>query len=309
MASEVNAVFERFRLHGHADSGTMAAMLPQSAAAGRATRVIAAVVVAAGVLALLRHQPTPRLAKPVVAAAVAPSADEPPRPLRSWVLSAGGWYIRVDGAEISLPSFAEQTAARPRANTATVLSPFDDVIVHHATAEGFDWRLIAALIYEESRFDPTSESDKGAYGLMQVRPIAADAVGAEHYEAPDDNVRTGTRYLRQLDTMFSDAADHDRLCLVLAAYNMGPGHVRDAQAVARQLGYDPNRWEGAMEETLPLLEDPAVYPQLPNGFAKGDDVVAYVQRILERYRDYQGEAAADPDGDDLSPSDDPSSNG
>ena len=226
----------------------------------------------------------------------------------TWALRSGGWYIRVDGAEVPLPTFAELTAVPPRASLATALSPFDHLIVHHAKAEGFDWRLIAALMFEESRFDPNSRSDKGAYGLMQVRPIAAEAVGAQHFTAPDDNVKTGVRYLHQLDGIFKEARGRDRLRLVLAAYNMGPGHVRDAQTLARRFGYDPNRWEDAMELMLPLLEEPNIAKQLPNGFAKGRDTIAYVERILERYQRYKAQAVG-LDDDALSSSEGSAANG
>jgi membrane-bound lytic murein transglycosylase F len=218
----------------------------------------------------------------------APVAPEP----RAWSLRTGGWYIRVDGTEIVIPSVDEQTASAPRASLAVTLSPFDRLIVHHANAEGFDWRLIAAVIFEESRFDPSSRSDKGAVGLMQVRPIAAEAVGAERFHAPDDNVKTGVRYLRQLDEMFHDARAADRLGLVLADYNVGPGHVRDAQSLARRFGYDPNRWEDGIDLMLPLLEEPAIYEELPNGFAHGGGTVAYVQRVLKRFQRYKREVPA-----------------
>jgi soluble lytic murein transglycosylase-like protein len=210
----------------------------------------------------------------------------------AWSLRAGGWYIRVDGAEVPVPAVAELTAAPRHARLAITISPFDRLIAHHAEAEGFDWRLIAALIYEESGFNPRSRSDKGAVGLMQVRPIAAEAVGADRFETPADNVQAGVRYLRQLDEMFDAVTGRERLSIVLAAYNIGPGHVRDAQTLARRFGYDPNRWESALELMLPLLEQPSVYAQLPNGYAKGSETVAYVQRILDRYQRYQLQTAA-----------------
>jgi len=278
-----------------------------------ALRFAAVGVGALAVASLLQHGRTERLAEPVIdtpppstvegpSAVDAPgtengssTADVPasvaPEP-RAWLLRTSGWYIRVDGTEIVIPTVAEQTAAPPRASLALTLSPFDRLIVHHANAEGFDWRLIAAVIFEESRFDPSSHSDKGAVGLMQVRPIAAEAVGAERFKAPDDNVKTGVRYLRQLDEMFHDAPAADRLGLVLAAYNVGPGHVRDAQLLARRFGYDPNRWEDGIDLMLPLLEEPAIYQELQNGFAHGGDTVAYVQRVLERFQRYKREVPA-----------------
>lgn len=209
-----------------------------------------------------------------------------------WSLRVGGWYIRVDGADVPVLSLTEQTTARPGAGLGITISPFDRLIAYHARAEGFDWRLIAALIFEESHFDPASRSDKGAVGLMQVRPIAAEAVGAMQFQAPADNVQTGVRYLRQLDDMFQAARGRDRLAIILAAYNVGPGHLHDAQMLARHFGYDPNRWQDALELMLPLLEQASIYQQLPNGYAKGSDTVAYVRRILERYERYKRQTLA-----------------
>lgn len=255
----------------------------------RCTAVAAGIAAVAGVLQDRPHHPVP--ASPEEATAEVPAGDSRPG---SWSLRAGGWYIQVDGAEIDIPTFTQQTASHSRPNQAVPISPFDQLIVYHAKAEGFDWRLIAALIFEESRFNPTSESDKGAYGLMQVRPIAAEAVGADRFKAPNDNLHAGVRYLRQLDGMFSEAKDRDRMGLVLAAYNMGPGHVRDAQMLARRFGFDSNRWEDNMDRMLPLLEQPSIYPSLPNGFAKGRDTVAYVQRTIERYSRYRRETPGTP---------------
>jgi hypothetical protein len=286
-------------------------MLWPPAVFGGTLRLVA-VGLGGAAIAILLHgraerpsQPTLDASKPVLETAVEepngadyPLSGPPVTALPgTWSLRTGGWYIRVDGAEIAIPSVHEQTAAPPRASLGLTISPYDKLIVYHAAARGFDWRLIAALIFEESHFDPTSRSDKGAYGLMQVRPIAAEAVGAERFETPDDNVKTGVGYLGQLDEMFHEARGRDRLSLVLAAYNMGPGHVRDAQTLARQFGYDPNRWEDAMDLMLPLLEEPAICENLPNGFAKGRATVAYVQRILDRYQQYKRRAAAAPGAD------------
>jgi soluble lytic murein transglycosylase-like protein len=271
-------------------------------------RCLAATLGILAIAAVLRQQ---RMERPVETALPQPResvADEAPvAPPRTWSLRVGGWYIRVDGAEVPIPSIIEQTASRPRAGLGISISPFDRLIAHQANAEGFDWRLIAALIFEESHFDPASRSDKGAVGLMQVRPIAAEAVGAVDFQAPADNVQTGVRYLRQLDEMFHAAHGRERLAIILAAYNIGPGHIRDVQTLARNFGYDPNRWQDALELMLPLLEHASLYQQLPNGYAKGSETVAYVDRVLERYEHYKRQTLAPVTGADAaSPSDEPS---
>jgi membrane-bound lytic murein transglycosylase F len=224
-------------------------------------------------------------------------------------MRVGGWYIRIDGGAadgvgaiseeppVPVPASLPRATLVPSAPKAAPISAFDPLIVHQAAAEGVDWRLIAAIISEESGFNPNSRSDKGAYGLMQVRPIAAEAVGETHFTAPEDNIRTGVRYLRLLDEIFQAAPGNERLSLVLAAYNMGPGHVHDAQDVARRFGFDPNRWGNAVERMLPLLELPTIYTTLPNGYAKGRDTVAYVQRILDRYQRYKHQTATAPGAD------------
>jgi len=275
-------------------------MLQRPAFLSGALRLVAVGLGVAAIAVVLQQGEAKRPGDAFVDAAVAEPvavAEAAPAP-RSWSLRSAGWYIQIDGADVDVPTVGEQTAAPPRASLATSISPYDHLIVHHAKAEGFDWRLIAALIFEESLFDPKSRSDKGAYGLMQVRPIAAEAVGAEHFKLPDDNVKTGVRYLRQLDEMFREAQGRDRLSLVLAAYNIGPGHLRDAQTLARRFGYDPERWEDAMDLMLPLLEQPSIYTHLPYGFAKGSDTVTHVQRIIDRYHRYQRETPGTPDTDD-----------
>jgi hypothetical protein len=268
-------------------------MLWRPAVLGSAFRLMAVGVTGFAIAMLLQPAPMERRADTGSEAVVAaPDNQMPPAPnSNSWSLRSGGWFIRVDGVAADLPA-TSRPAPRARGRSATLsISAFDDVIAEHARAEGFDWRLVAALIFEESGFNPASRSEKGAVGLMQVRPIAAETVGAQRFTAPDDNVKAGVRYLRHLDELFRAAQGRDRLSLVLAAYNMGPGHVRDAQGLARRLGFDPHRWQGTMESILPLLEEPAIWQALPNGFAKGSDTVAYVRRILDRYRRYQLETA------------------
>jgi membrane-bound lytic murein transglycosylase F len=211
--------------------------------------------------------------------------SEPPAKSRrgqTWQLSVDGWHIEID-----------QVVVEPRAEdpdepdefwaSGPFVSPYDPLIWKYADAAGIDWRLVSAIIYEESRFQPHVMSTAGAYGLMQVRPIAARDVGETEFQDPESNIRTGVRYLERLEEMFAEARGRNRLALVLAAYNMGPSHVRDAQSLARHYRLDPNVWYGSMMSLLLLLEEPQIYERLPNGYAQGSQTVGYVERVLRRF--------------------------
>lgn len=244
---------------------------------------LAAAAVAFGAVALLVGHPDSAASPDPISEAKAGAPDD-----RVWAVRTDGWVLSVDGAEIALPRVSDHIASLPQVVPHAVrLSPFDHVIKRHAAAHGFDWRLIAAIIFEESRFRPNSRSPKGAFGLMQVREIAAEAVGEYRFKLPEDNIRTGVRYLAQLEQTFGDIRSRDRRQIVLAAYNMGPGHVADARALARRLGYDPQLWEGGLREVLPFLEEQRYYDTLPLGYAQGRNVVRYVDLVLHRFRHYQ----------------------
>lgn len=166
------------------------------------------------------------------------------------------------------------------------LSLYDRLIAHYAEEAGFDWRLVSALIYQESRFDHTRVSEAGAIGLMQIMPIAAQEVGVTEYADLQGNLKAGVQYLSWLAKQFPDGEPTERLALILAGYLLGPGRIKDAQGLARTLGYDPLRWGDAMEQVLPLLEVSTYYQHTRNGFAPGTQAVRYVNAILRRYSLY-----------------------
>ena len=115
---------------------------------------------------------------------------------------------------------------------------------------GFDWRLIAAQVYQESRLDPAARSRSGAIGLMQLLPATAKDMGFEDVTGVEDNLHAGIRYMAWLrDTYFSDPAMPEavRTDLTLAAYNAGPGRVRRWRLAAADQGIDPDRWFGQVE--------------------------------------------------------------
>lgn len=239
---------------------------------------------------------TPRaVAQPAFQSDTVSSAERDPG---QWFVRVDGWSMQFDGVERAQPPAAVNSpAAQPPVTTAKAAeftSPYDTLIAKHAAPAGLDWRLVSALIFEESGFEPTLESEDGAYGLMQVRPIAAREVGATAFRKPDANIRTGVQYLKRLAELFSGVTERDRMALLLAAYNMGPGHLQDAQMLATRFGYDPLRWDGSMEKILPLLERPAIYAKLPNGFAQGQRTAAYVDRVLSRFARLRGVLAPAP---------------
>ena len=166
------------------------------------------------------------------------------------------------------------------------LSQYDPLIAQYAEQAGFDWRLIAALIFEESRFDHTRVSPRDAYGLMQVTEVAAREVGVDDFFTLHGNLEAGTKYLQSLLQQFPDGGLQDRLALSLSGYLLGPSRVRAAQRLALALGYDPYRWKDSVESVFPLLEDSEYYRQVNASFIPGGEAVQYVNAILKHYELY-----------------------
>ncbi len=186
-----------------------------------------------------------------------------------------------------VPSLPDGEPVEPELPKARRISRYAPTIAKYARAAGFDWRLVAALIFQESSFEEGAVSVAGARGLMQLMPGAWAEVGVANTIHPEANIRAGVLYLRRLSNQFRGAQASDRLALVLAAYFLGPGHVFDAQDLARELGLNSRTWRRGLEETLPLLEDPRFHARTRLGFAHGRKAVDYVNRILERYEVYR----------------------
>ena len=167
------------------------------------------------------------------------------------------------------------------------LSPFDALIKHYARQYRFDWRLLAAQIYQESRFDPSAQSWSGAQGLLQVLPRTALSLGLPDIQNPEVGLHAGVKYLAWLrQSLDEKLSDEDRVWFALAAYNAGIGHVRDAQALARRLGKDHTRWFDHVEQTMLLLSIPKYAKKARYGYVRGIEPVQYVSNIRTRYRAY-----------------------
>jgi membrane-bound lytic murein transglycosylase F len=127
---------------------------------------------------------------------------------------------------------------------------------------------------------------------MQMMPGTAEALGVEASQGVSGQVRGASRYLAELDTMWrgSVPADDQRLKFVLASYNAGPGHIKDAQKLARELGLDPRRWDGQVERALLLLNKPrySERPSVRNGPCKGWQTFLYVREVGSTFRRFKG---------------------
>jgi membrane-bound lytic murein transglycosylase F len=169
------------------------------------------------------------------------------------------------------------------------LSPYDGLVRRYAERYGFDWRLVMAQIYQESRFDPDARSFAGAVGLMQVMPRTARFMGFERVDDVELSIHAGLKYLDWVRNRFEPELNfNDRLWFTLAAYNAGHGHVADARRLARRKGWDPDRWFGNVERAMLLLARDEYASQARHGYVRGQEPVSYVRDIRERYRAYVG---------------------
>ena len=174
-----------------------------------------------------------------------------------------------------------------RARGGGPLSPWDDVVRRYAETHGFDWRLIVAQIYQESRFDPNARSPMGASGLMQLMPRTARQVGVKDPDDPTENIRGGILYLDWVrQRLPEDLPVADRVWFTLAAYNAGVGHVLDARRLAAQKGWDPDRWFDNVENAMLLLSQRKYYSQARHGYVRGSEPVAYLNNISARFKAY-----------------------
>lgn len=161
--------------------------------------------------------------------------------------------------------------------------PLYQALIEEAAARhGFDWRLLAAQVYQESHFQPQARSLSGAVGLMQLLPRTARSLGVQNPHDPAENIAAGVRHLSALHARSRGATEQDRLFLALAAYNVGYGHVQDARHLARRRGLNPDRWS-SVARTLPLLSRQRHYRRTIHGYCRGEEPVRYVEQILTYY--------------------------
>jgi membrane-bound lytic murein transglycosylase F len=147
-----------------------------------------------------------------------------------------------------------------------------------------DWRLLAAMGYQESKWDPRAASGSGAKGLMQLTGHSATEAQVKDPADPRQSIFGGARYFQQILAKIPEHVEEpDRTWFALAAYNIGYGHVEDARKLTQKAGRDPDSWED-VREFLPRLADERWYTQTENGYARGSEPVRYVDNV-RGYRD------------------------
>ena len=172
-----------------------------------------------------------------------------------------------------------------------VISDYDNLFRTYSVSIRWDWRLMAAQCYQESTFDPDARSWAGALGLMQIMPSTADYLGLDMSKVhdPESNISAAAKYIGELERKFADIPSRDeRVNFILAAYNCGPLHLRDAMALTEKYGKNPKSWRDVAEYVL-LLSDPDYYtdPVVKNGYMRGSETVDYVTKIRKRWEGYR----------------------
>ncbi len=170
------------------------------------------------------------------------------------------------------------------------LSPYDKEIKESADLIGWDWRLLASLIYQESQFKPNVQSWVGAYGLMQLMPDVMEEYGVDSMSSVKDHLTAGVLHLKsiqnQLPPEITDSIE--QINFVLASYNCGLGHVLDARRLAELNDKNPNVWTSGVDSCLLSLSEKQIYslPEVYYGYTRGDETYNFVNEITDRYNIY-----------------------
>jgi membrane-bound lytic murein transglycosylase F len=170
------------------------------------------------------------------------------------------------------------------------ISVYDEIIQKNAQTLGWDWRLLAALVYKESRFDTTALSYAGAQGLLQLMPVTVERFGVTNPNDPVESLQGGVKYLQYLDKFWMERVPetNERIKFILASYNIGQGHVEDAWRLTLKYRKNTQSWQ-EVSNFLNLKSDPKYYRDavVKSGYAKGHIAVNYVRDVLALFQSYK----------------------
>lgn len=170
------------------------------------------------------------------------------------------------------------------------ISPFDAILKAEGIKHNIDWRLVAALIYHESKFNPNARAFGGAYGLMQFMPGTGPKFGVYPSSTPEVQIQGGYKYLSRITKLWTGIKDEEeRNKFILASYNAGAGHILDAQRLAEKKGLNPHIWSDNVETMVMNLGKHAYYTDdvVKSGAFRGNICIRYVSGITSRYETYK----------------------
>jgi membrane-bound lytic murein transglycosylase F len=168
------------------------------------------------------------------------------------------------------------------------ISPYDNMVKKYSKEIGWDWRLVSALIYQESKFNSHVISSGGAVGLMQVKESTARKHGVSNVYNPEMNIKAGTRVLGRLSRMYAAKGikGADLVQITLAAYNAGDGRMSQCMTVAKSEGKNPHSWSD-ISEILPLMRGGYSNEGVSVGSFSGRTMVRHVNIVMQQYDYYK----------------------
>lgn len=166
------------------------------------------------------------------------------------------------------------------------LSPYDNLIKKYASDLGWDWRMLAAVIYQESKFSINSTSHRGARGLMQVMPKTAEYYGIDDLLDPEKNLKAGTSHLKRLQRLYAKSGMEglEMVKFTLAAYNAGEGRIADCRNFAESRQINKNSWEEVVS-IIPLMREESILQEesVRLGKFEGYETIAYIDSVMSLY--------------------------
>ena len=201
-------------------------------------------------------------------------------------------YCQLHKRYFELSKVNNSTIEKPMIGNGNI-SVYDDLFKEYSKEIGWDWRVIAAQAYVESRFDTTVVSWAGAKGLMQIMPRTATANGLslDKITNPELNIKTAVKVLKSLDKSLQKYVNdiNERQKFVLAAYNSGLAHILDAISLAKKYGKNPNVWDGNVKDAVLMKSRPEYYndPVVKYGYFRGTQTIEYVEKVTAIYNIYK----------------------
>ena len=222
-----------------------------------------------------------------------PEKDELEDELREWYQPSILEEVRKQEAYLLSNRSVKRRVFSPMLDRKSgIISHYDQLFIQYCQPIRWDWRLMAAQAYQESTFDPKATSWAGAKGLMQIMPGTADHLGLPRDQMydPEKSIAAAAKLVGELERAFSDIQDRrERANFVLASYNGGSHHIRDAMALCRRDGRNDHQWSNVSEYVLKLAK-PEFYndPLVKYGYMRGSETADYVQKINQRWESYRG---------------------